>query len=74
MAEALRLPVDARAALAGELLASLEGEVVDADREAAWADEIRSRLHAWERGELSSISEQEFFARLDETVRGKPSP
>jgi putative addiction module component (TIGR02574 family) len=71
--EALRLPADARAALAGELLESLDGEKVDADREAAWAGEIRNRLDAWERGEDKAMSEDEFLARLDDTVRGKPT-
>jgi hypothetical protein len=39
----------ARAALAGELLASLDGETVDEGREAAWAEKLRSRLDAWQR-------------------------
>jgi putative addiction module component (TIGR02574 family) len=71
--EALRLPPDARAALADELLASLEGETVDADREAAWADEIRRRLDAWQRGEVTAIPADDFLARLSETVGGKPT-
>lgn len=71
--EALRLPPDARAALAGELLASLEGESVDTDREAAWADEIQRRLDAWQRGDVTSIPADDFLARLSETVGGKPT-
>ncbi len=72
--EAMRLPPDARAALAGELLESLDGETMDADREAAWAGEIRNRLDAWERGEDNrAIAEDEFLAQLDDTVSGKPT-
>ena len=41
--EALKLPDEARAALAGSLLDSLES-TVDPDGEAAWAEEIASRL------------------------------
>ena len=43
LAEALRLSDEERAALAGELIHSLETEV-DADAEAAWSAEIRARL------------------------------
>lgn len=71
IAEALQLPPDARAALAGELLASLDGVDVDADREAAWSDEIRRRLDAWEHGEVKSISKDDFIARLSELASGK---
>lgn len=71
--EAMQLPPDVRAALAGELLESLDGETMGADREAAWAGEIRRRLDAWERGEDKAIAEDEFLAQLDETVRGKPT-
>lgn len=39
---ALRLPIDERAELAAELLASLDGEP-DADVETAWAKEIERR-------------------------------
>lgn len=60
--EALRLPVDARAALAGELLASLDGSEVDPGREAAWADEIRHRIDAWEQGEMKSITSTDFLS------------
>jgi hypothetical protein len=35
--EALRLPVDIRAALAGELLASLDDSELEPDRETAWS-------------------------------------
>jgi putative addiction module component (TIGR02574 family) len=41
--EAVRLPDEERAALAGRLIQSLETEV-DPDTEAAWSVEIRARL------------------------------
>jgi putative addiction module component (TIGR02574 family) len=41
--EALKLPPEARAALAGSLIDSLD-EVVEEDAEAAWAAEISRRL------------------------------
>ena len=69
--EALRLPAEARAALAGELLASLDGDTVDSDREAIWAEEIRTRLDAWQRREVTSIPADDFLVRLSETVGGK---
>ncbi len=71
--EALQLPADARAALAGELLASLDGETGDEGREAAWAEEIRSRLDAWQRGDVTAVSGDDFLARLDEIVSGEPA-
>lgn len=49
LAEALRLDPKARAELASELLASLEGPP-DPDAEAAWEEEIRRRVAAIEAG------------------------
>ena len=43
LAEALRLDVKARAEVAAEILASLDGPA-DPDAESAWADEIRRRV------------------------------
>jgi Putative addiction module component len=68
--EALQLPTDARAALAGKLLASLEGVDIDADREAAWSTEIRSRLDAWQGGEMTTVSHSDFLLQLDQAARG----
>lgn len=72
--EALRLPADARAALAGELLASLESDESDADREAAWAAEIHERMAAWQRGDVAALSGEDFLTKLDAAVIGKPAP
>ncbi len=48
--EALRLPVSERAAVAAELIASVDGEP-DADAETAWAAEIERRATRAVRGE-----------------------
>jgi uncharacterized protein (DUF1778 family) len=50
LADALRLDLDARAELAAELLASLDGPA-DPDAEAAWAAEIQRSVE-----EMSNVS------------------
>lgn len=55
LAAALRLPAEARAALAGTLIQSLDEEV-DEDAEAAWADEISRRLQELDAGKTPLIS------------------
>ena len=52
--EALKLPAEARAALAGSLIESLD-EVVDEDVEAAWADEIARRVKDLDSGKAKTI-------------------
>ena len=52
--EALKLPPDARAALAGSLIESLD-ETVDENAEAAWAEEIRRRLEELDAGRSKPI-------------------
>ena len=52
--DALALPTEARAALAGSLLESLDTEV-DEDAEAAWASEINRRVAELETGVLRPI-------------------
>lgn len=54
LAEALKLPPDARAAVAGQLIESLDSQV-DEDAEAAWADEIRKRLEELNSGKVKSV-------------------
>jgi putative addiction module component (TIGR02574 family) len=51
LADALRLEPDARAELAAELLASLDGPP-DPDAETAWAAEIDRRIAAIESGAI----------------------
>jgi len=52
--EALKLPVEARAALAGSLIESLD-ETIDEDTEAAWADEIARRIRELDSGKAKTI-------------------
>jgi len=52
--EALRLPPEARAAIAGRLMESLD-ETVDEDAEAAWAREIARRLEEVDSGKVAPI-------------------
>ena len=52
LADALRLDLEARAEVAAELLASLDGPA-DPDAEAAWAVEIERRVAAIEAGAVT---------------------
>lgn len=61
--EAMKLPPEARAALAGSLLESLDTEV-DADAESAWAIEIERRLREIEAGTASTVSWDEVRRRI----------
>lgn len=61
--EALRLPEGERAALAGELIQSLE-HTVDADAEAAWATEVRKRLDRVDTGVARTIPWAEARRRI----------
>lgn len=63
LAEALRLSDEERAALAGELIQSLDAEV-DTDAEAAWATEIRTRLDQVDAGKASTIPWSEARRRI----------
>ena len=52
--EALRLPIEARAALAGHLLESLD-ETVDEDVELAWSEEIERRIDDLNLGKVKTV-------------------
>ena len=54
LAEALQLPEDERAALAGHLIESLDREVDD-DAEEAWSIEIGRRLQRLDAGSAKTI-------------------
>ncbi|HKO90032.1 MAG TPA: addiction module protein [Polyangiaceae bacterium] len=68
--EALQLPAEASAALAGELLASLEDSEIESDREAAWAVELRARIEAYERDEVTAVPVEDALAQI-RAARGK---
>ena len=61
--EALKLPPEARAALAGTLLDSLD-ETVDRDAESAWEAEIVMRLKEIDEGKVNLIPWAEAKARI----------
>jgi putative addiction module component (TIGR02574 family) len=52
--EALRLPAEARAALAGHLIESLD-DSVDEDSEAAWSKEIARRIEDLDKGKMQTV-------------------
>ena len=61
--DALALPTEARAALAGSLLESLDTEV-DEDAEAAWAAEVSRRVADLDGGAVKAIPWAEVRRRL----------
>jgi putative addiction module component (TIGR02574 family) len=69
--EALMLPIDERANLAAELLASLDADVTDdaADVEAAWAAEIETRAHRVMAGESKGVAWEDVRAQAEAALR-----
>ncbi len=63
LAEALQLPEEQRAALAGELIQSLDSQV-DEDAEAAWSAEIRRRLERLDSGVGKTVPWSEARRRI----------
>jgi putative addiction module component (TIGR02574 family) len=61
--EALKLPPEARAALAGTLLDSLD-DIVDRDAETAWEAEILMRLKEIDEGKVNMVPWAEARARI----------
>jgi putative addiction module component (TIGR02574 family) len=61
--EALKLPIEARAALAGSLLESLD-EVVDENVEAKWVDEINRRINDLNSGKAKAVPWSEARRRI----------
>ena len=72
-AEALRLSDEERAALAGELIQSLEHDV-DTEAEAAWSAEIRARLDRVDAGAVSTVSWSEARRRIHAAAQRGPRP
>jgi putative addiction module component (TIGR02574 family) len=70
LAEALRLDVKARAQLAAELLASLDGPT-DPDAEEAWASEIDRRVKALEAGTEPLESWHDVKRRIEKDILGR---
>ena len=70
LADALRLEPDARAELAAELLASLDGPP-DPDAEAAWAAEIDRRIAAIESGAIRLEPWDRARQRIEKEILGR---
>ena len=70
LADALRLDLDARAELAAELLASLDGPA-DPDAEAAWEVEIERRVAAIEAGTMKLEPWEDVKRRIEKEVLGR---
>lgn len=69
--DALNLPIDERARVAAELLASLDGDVTEnaAEVEAAWAAEIERRARRVIAGESAGIAWEDVRARAEGALR-----
>jgi len=70
LADALRLEPDARAEVAAELLASLDGPA-DADAEQLWAAEIERRAAGLEAGTEEVESWDETKRRIERDILGR---
>ena len=70
LADALRLDLDARAELAAELLASLDGPA-DPDAEAEWAAEITRRVDAIEAGTVKLEPWADVKRRIEREILGR---
>jgi hypothetical protein len=70
LADALRLDDDARAELAAELLASLDGPA-DPDARQAWEAEIARRVDAVEAGTMSLEAWTDVRRRIEKEILGR---
>jgi putative addiction module component (TIGR02574 family) len=70
LADALRLDPDARADVAAELLASLDGPA-DPDTEAAWATEITRRVAAVDAGTAKLEPWESVKRRIEREILGR---
>ena len=62
-AEALELPLTARAELASRLLDSLE-EISEEESDALWAEEAEQRYAAYKDGDIKAAPAEQVFAKL----------
>jgi putative addiction module component (TIGR02574 family) len=62
--KALALPAEARAALAGSLIESLDEHLLDPGVEAAWSEEIKSRIEEVDSGKIQLIPYEGMRRRL----------
>ena len=71
--DALNLPEELRAEIAGRLLESLEPSA-DAEVEAAWREEVARRIAAIDAGEVELVPWEEVRDRLYAKLSGKRQP
>ena len=70
----LALPRDVRAALARDLLLSLESEELECNVEQAWAAEVQRRSEAYARGETESRDWRESVQRIRQLLAKRREP
>jgi putative addiction module component (TIGR02574 family) len=68
---ALALPPEARAALAGSLLESLDEHPPDPGVEAAWSEEIARRIEELDSGKVKPIPWAEARRRISDLLNGR---
>jgi putative addiction module component (TIGR02574 family) len=68
--KALALPPEARAALAGSLLESLD-DTVDASAEEEWNEEIARRIHELDSGKVKPIPWSEARRQVSAILNGR---
>ncbi|MGD2092055.1 MAG: addiction module protein [Candidatus Aminicenantes bacterium] len=66
--DALELPVEERARLAHDLIASID-ESTDIDMSSAWDEELKKRVRDIKQGRVKGIPAEEVFAKLVEKYR-----
>ena len=69
--KALALPPEARAAMAGSLLESLDEHPPDAGVEAAWSDEIRRRIEEIDSGKVKPIPWEDARRQISAILNGR---
>ena len=70
---ALKLPSQERAAMARQLLLSLEPESTETDREEFWQAEINARLARVEKGEYSASEWRDAVSRIRSSLVQGPA-
>lgn len=72
-AGALHLPAAERAALAHDLIASLDAEDADPRADALWAAEIERRAHEVANGKVALVDADEVHAEIAGRLRARTS-
>jgi len=69
--KALALPAEARAALAGSLLESLDEHPLDLGVEAAWSEEIARRIEELDSGQVKPVPWAEARRQISDLLNGR---